>query len=255
MDLLIWFLTFSCALAENTNLKPRIIGGEKVTITQFPYQLSLEYGGFPFCGASIIGRNKALTAAHCTENMDVRKLRVRAGTSYRGRGGQVIQVHMVHKHPNYDNFTQDFDVSVLTLAKRIRFGKTAKPVRLASYESKSVGGQQAVVTGFGLLSDNGVPAKQLQAVGVYQISNPHCEKLYRPAGRRVTKRMSCYSFPGGNKDACQGDSGGPLVSNGVQVGIVSWGIGCGKPNYPGVYTRISSSLDHINFYSFRFMLL
>ena len=41
----------------------------------------------------------------------------------------------------------------------------------------------------------------------------------------------------------QGDSGGPMVvGNGnswEQVGVVSWGIGCGKAHFPGVYTRVT----------------
>lgn len=48
----------------------------------------------------------------------------------------------------------------------------------------------------------------------------------------------------------QGDSGGPLQcrSKGgpwIQAGITSWGVGCAKPSYPGVYIRVSDYLDWI----------
>ena len=48
----------------------------------------------------------------------------------------------------------------------------------------------------------------------------------------------------------QGDSGGPLIrateSGHVEVvGIVSWGIGCGSPDYFGVYTRVFTYVNWI----------
>jgi hypothetical protein len=67
--------------------------------------------------------------------------------------------------------------------------------------------------------------------------------------------MLCAGFTDvGGKDACQGDSGGPLVlrttdSNNdvvdVIVGIVSWGIGCARAAFPGVYSRVSKGADWI----------
>jgi secreted trypsin-like serine protease len=55
--------------------------------------------------------------------------------------------------------------------------------------------------------------------------------------------IHCVAAPG--KDSCQGDSGGPIVirnGNGdhIQVGVVSWGRGCAKAGYAGVYSRVSS---------------
>ncbi|KAF8776919.1 Tryptase-2 like protein [Argiope bruennichi] len=46
------------------------------------------------------------------------------------------------------------------------------------------------------------------------------------------------------RDACDGDGGGPLVcrkkSRWYQLGVISFGIGCGRRNTPGVYTRVQA---------------
>ncbi|MFE9572856.1 trypsin-like serine protease [Streptomyces sp. NPDC006692] len=56
----------------------------------------------------------------------------------------------------------------------------------------------------------------------------------------VTDRMLCAGPTAGGAGFCTGDAGGPLLQNGVLTGLVSWADGCVKPNYPGVYTDVST---------------
>ena len=61
-----------------------------------------------------------------------------------------------------------------------------------------------------------------------------CKQVHR----NVIDSHIC-TFTKYGEGACNGDSGGPLVVNGVQVGVVSFGIPCGVGK-PDVYTRVSS---------------
>lgn len=72
------------------------------------------------------------------------------------------------------------------------------------------------------------------------VDREDCELAYKNVNP-VTSRMICAGdFGVGGKDSCQGDSGGPLSANGTLYGIVSWGMGCGQPEYPGVYTNVAA---------------
>ncbi|KAM7141664.1 LOW QUALITY PROTEIN: coagulation factor XII, partial [Molossus nigricans] len=63
--------------------------------------------------------------------------------------------------------------------------------------------------------------------------------------------MLCASFSEGGTDACQSDFGAPLVCEGdaeelqLILVIVSWGLGCGDCNKPGVYTPVANYLTWI----------
>ena len=74
------------------------------------------------------------------------------------------------------------------------------------------------------------------ATRVPLISYEQCVKIY--PGILRNDLHSCYG--GAGHDACTGDSGGPLGDRTTVYGIVSFGKGCGEPNVPGVYTRISA---------------
>lgn len=71
---------------------------------------------------------------------------------------------------------------------------------------------------------------------------------YRPG--QITDNMMCAGYISeGGKDACSGDSGGPLQTTFDEqpgqyqlAGIVSWGVGCARPQSPGVYTRVNQYL-------------
>lgn len=43
----------------------------------------------------------------------------------------------------------------------------------------------------------------------------------------------------GGRDSCQGDSGGAIICNNLIAGVVSFGFGCGRPNFPGVYADVT----------------
>ena len=85
------------------------------------------------------------------------------------------------------------------------------------------------------------------------MSNQDCTNNYNYTSEEIDDTMLCAVVPGGGKDACTGDSGGPLVivtGTGEEermelVGVTSWGRGCGKPEFPGVYSRVTTNLDWI----------
>eukprot|EP00090_Calanus_glacialis_P033644 TRINITY_DN55945_c0_g1_i1.p1 TRINITY_DN55945_c0_g1~~TRINITY_DN55945_c0_g1_i1.p1 ORF type:complete len:120 (+),score=32.97 TRINITY_DN55945_c0_g1_i1:2-361(+) len=98
----------------------------------------------------------------------------------------------------------------------------------------------ATATGWGVTQEGGQKAQYLREVRVKTMKNAECGRSYGPGS--ITTSMLCAAEDG--KDACQGDSGGPLVvregnKKYVQIGLVSWGAGCARREYPGVYTRIT----------------
>jgi trypsin len=81
----------------------------------------------------------------------------------------------------------------------------------------------------------------LQGVEVPIVEYQKCLQALEK-GEKIPEDVVCAGFLEPGKDACQGDSGSPLAIEGVLVGLVSFGVGCGSSNYPGFYTNVA---DHI----------
>ncbi|KAF2886573.1 hypothetical protein ILUMI_19600, partial [Ignelater luminosus] len=162
---------------------------------------------------------------------------VRAGSSTQGSGGVVVPVSGIEIHPDYNSSSINNDIAVLTLTFNLTEGPTIGPISLPNVNEEVSTGTPVVVSGWGTLTEGGYTSTQLQAVTVYIVDWNECNTVYEGS---LTDRMICAGVPEGGKDSCQGDSGGPLVASGKLVGIVSWGNGCARSGYPGVYTDVAA---------------
>lgn len=95
----------------------------------------------------------------------------------------------------------------------------------------------AISAGWGTLRENGAVADKLMIVNITVIPRSLCNApgAYNDT---LTQEMICVGSMDGNRDSCQGDSGGGLVCGDSVTGIVSFGIGCARPNKPGIYTNV-----------------
>jgi trypsin len=83
-------------------------------------------------------------------------------------------------------------------------------------------------------------------VDVPIVDRETCDQQYEQTGRDVTTDMLCAGVDEGGKDACQGDSGGPVYdADNALVGVVSWGLGCARPGFAGVYARVGHFVSWI----------
>jgi len=91
----------------------------------------------------------------------------------------------------------------------------------------------AQVSGWGARKKGGRNSRILQKVTVPVVRQRVCKRLYET--EMITSNMFCAGKTG--RDSCKGDSGGAIVYGKRQIGIVSWGEGCGQ-FFPGVYTNV-----------------
>nr|XP_027211158.1 transmembrane protease serine 9-like [Penaeus vannamei] len=227
----------------------RIVGGVTTGVNEWPWQAALMYGSQQFCGGSLINDRYVLTAAHCTESMRASDLTIRLAEHRLSTSSETSvvsrSVSQIIEHPDYQPGNEINDIALIKLSSPVQVSDTVLPVCMPP-PNPTYAGKTATVTGWGTTSSGGSSSDTLREVDVTVVSNTACQS--NSYGSAIKDTMLCAGSTG--KDSCQGDSGGPLVfkdggGNYDQIGVVSWGYGCGARGYPGVYTRVNSYLDWI----------
>ncbi|XP_032316133.1 testisin-like isoform X2 [Camelus ferus] len=219
-------LTWPCG---KRSIQPRIVGGKDAELGRWPWQASLRLWGSHHCGGSLLNRRWVLSAAHC-----FRKVRDIIVNPY-------FKVSSVN------------DIALLRLATSVTYNKHIQPICVLTSSSEFKNRNDCWVTGWGYISEKkSLPhPHSLQEVQVSVINKSRCMYLFLQPDVRSDGEddVICAGFEDGKRDACKGDSGGPLVCEKkdlwIQIGIVSWGVGCGRPNRPGVYTNVSNHFNWI----------
>lgn len=238
--------------AAGSSASPRIIGGEPAPPGAYPFAVAFVAPGQPereskFCGGSLVGPTTVLTAGHCMGRAPSQFEAVigRDRLSHEA-SGERAGIHRWAAHKRRDIAIVRLDEPAATV-----------PVSLATTADAALyaEGMPGTAIGWGVKREGANRGtERLREVQVPFVSDEACAMAYpRSKAESPYERFSgrtnvCAGAAG--RDACQGDSGGPLLvadPSGTlkQVGVTSFGEGCGRAGFPGVYTEVPALLGFV----------
>ena len=251
--------------------QPYIVGGTTASHTRYPYLVSLgtdRTATDHSCAATLIAPGVLLSAAHCQGSFRFATLGMsdRFNSDTEQQSGQriTIRTDKTVVHPAYRwtaaNPDIDFDFMLIKLTSPVDTSQFP-PIRLnRNPRVPRYDAQPLTIVGWGATDVYGQRlSPTLQQATVGYVSPQTCDQsdgyiqgaYYSYRGFLTNSMMCAWSE---SADACLGDSGGPLIASGedgagnqdVQVGIVSFGVGCNSPDFPGLYSRISDQIGWID---------
>ena len=257
-----------------------VVNGSDAAVNEFPWQVALVESYLPvndiygqFCGGTLISPTEVVTAAHCTAGSVPEDIDVYAGSvDLDPAAGQRIDVATISDHPSYDGADSlRFDASILVLDEPVTApAAPIAPVAAGDADAElwDVGSPFAI-SGWGLTGESEpYGTYTLQQAQVERVTDEYCTENtdgadldaepegygseYDPGTMLCAADERDPTTSSDNVDTCQGDSGGPLAvptttaapfleaADWELAGITSFGEGCARDGFPGVYTRVAA---------------
>ena len=229
----------------------RITNGYTAYAGQLPYQAFLSIKnkkGSVMCGGSLIGSQWILTAAHCTINAVSVTVYLGSIQRYYGSAYTVSRQNIIIHH-NYNGYDQLNDISLIKIPAVSLNSPYIQPIKLPAITNyySSYAGENVIVSGWGQTSDTNYSGSMyLQWARLQVITNNVCAHSFGS----MASSIICVATNGGIS-TCFGDSGGPMVleNSKVLIGLTAFGQRSCQSGYPAGFTRITSYLDWIKYYT------
>jgi secreted trypsin-like serine protease len=221
--------------APDGDVQPQVVGGTRAAQGEFPFMVRLSMG----CGGALYTQSIVLTAAHCVSGTgNNTSIGVTAGAVDLQDPNRITRTSTyVYQAPGYNNPSGD-DWALIKLNAPITNQALLPLATTTAYDSGTF-----TVAGWGAATEGGGQQRYLLKATVPFVTDAQCQQAY--SDLVPNEEICAGNWSNGGVDTCQGDSGGPMFRRDnnnawIQVGIVSWGIGCARPENPGVYTQVST---------------
>lgn len=250
------------ALRKAGVIRPQVVNpdgeaqpGEYPWMAAFEVWDALRNDWVQYCSGTVVAKKLVLSAVHCNNfPPELVRIVIQAVVLDHASQTQYYHVRGVEKHPQFavvplklangrtlDGLVYDLALYVLDRDPGVT------PVALTGAKSKSA--VLALKTGRALgwgVTGAGRAAPALVYLDVPIVDDAVCGKSYSP----LQPAMLCAGLERGGKDTCQGDSGGPLLVLGKsgkaeQAAVVSFGEGCGTPEFYGIYSSLPEGRDWV----------
>ena len=229
--------------SEPGTTQQAVVGGTPASKGEFPWMVRLgstpDQTAPPACGGALYTPQIVLTAAHCVGDTgpDTSITVLTGAIDVQDSAATKVKSTYIHKSPTYGT-DKGGDWALIKLASPIPNAVTLPIATNATNNTGTFG-----VAGWGNTAEGGNNSRYLLKAEVPLIDDAKCKSAY--TNLIADAEICAGNWDQGGTDTCQNDSGGPMFRKDdagawIQVGIVSWGIGCARAKNPGVYTEVST---------------